>query len=171
MKPLMIKRICATLAQHNPDPKTELRFQSHFELLIAVMLSAQATDVQVNKVTQVMYASANTPEAMIEKGEDWIRDSIKSIGLFRNKAKNVWLTCQILINQFNSQVPSDRASLESLPGVGRKTANVVLNEAFGQPTIAVDTHIFRVANRIGLANAKTPMLLKNNCWHVFQKLT
>ena len=156
MKPLMIKRVCETLAQHNPDPKTELRFQSHFELLIAVMLSAQATDVQVNKVTQVMYASANTPEAMIEKGEDWIRDSIKSIGLFRNKAKNVWLTCQILINQFNSQVPSDRASLESLPGVGRKTANVVLNEAFGQPTIAVDTHIFRVANRIGLANAKTP---------------
>lgn len=137
----------------NPSPKTELEYQSPFELLIAVILSAQATDVSVNKATRKLYAVANTPEAILALGEERLRDFIKTIGLYQNKAKNVTATCAILIEQYQSQVPENRAALEALPGVGRKTANVVLNTAFGQPTMAVDTHIFRLANRMGLAPA------------------
>lgn len=135
----------------NQAPKTELEYQSPFELLIAVMLSAQATDVSVNKATRKLYAVANTPEAILALGPDRLREYIKTIGLYQNKAKNVAATCAILIERHQSEVPQDRAALEALPGVGRKTANVVLNTAFGQPTMAVDTHIFRLANRMGLA--------------------
>ncbi len=135
----------------NPAPKTELEYQSAFELLIAVILSAQATDVSVNKATRQLYAVANTPEKILALGLDRLRDYIKTIGLYQNKAKNVIATCAILLEQHQSQVPELREALEALPGVGRKTANVVLNTAFGQPTMAVDTHIFRLANRIGLA--------------------
>ncbi len=138
----------------NPTPKTELEYQNTFELLIAVMLSAQATDVSVNKATRKLYAVANTPETILALGVDRLRDYIKTIGLYQNKAKNVIATCAILIEKHQGQVPNDRAALESLPGVGRKTANVVLNTAFGQPTMAVDTHIFRLANRMGLAPGK-----------------
>lgn len=135
----------------NPAPKTELEYQSAFELLIAVILSAQATDISVNKATRKLYAVANTPEAILALGLDRLRDYIKTIGLYQNKAKNVIATCAFLIEQHQGQVPRNREALEALPGVGRKTANVILNTAFGQPTIAVDTHIFRLANRMGLA--------------------
>lgn len=145
-----------TLAKHNPKPTTELHFNSHFELLIAVMLSAQATDVSVNKATKNLFPVANTPETILALGEDGLKNYIKTIGLFNSKAKHVIATCKQLIEKHHSQVPEDRAALEALPGVGRKTANVILNTAFKQPTIAVDTHIFRVSNRIGLANGKTP---------------
>ena len=135
----------------NPAPKTELEYQSAFELLIAVILSAQATDISVNKATRKLYAVANTPEAILALGLDRLRDFIKTIGLYQNKAKNVAATCALLIEHHQSQVPRDREALEGLPGVGRKTANVILNTAYGQPTVAVDTHIFRLANRMGLA--------------------
>jgi endonuclease III len=142
------------LKLNNPAPTTELKFQSNFELLIAVMLSAQATDVSVNKATDILYAVANTPEKILQLGEQGLKQYIKTIGLFNSKAANVIKTCQILIDQHHSEVPRDRASLEALPGVGRKTANVILNTAFGEPTIAVDTHIFRVSNRTGIAPGK-----------------
>lgn len=138
----------------NPKPKTELEYKNAFELLIAVMLSAQATDISVNKATRKLYAIANTPESILALGLDRLREYIKTIGLYQNKAKNVAATCAILIERYQSKVPEDRAALESLPGVGRKTANVVLNTAFGHPTMAVDTHIFRLANRMGLAPGK-----------------
>ena len=138
----------------NPAPKTELEYQNPFELLIAVILSAQATDVSVNKATRKLYAVANTPETILALGLDRLRDFIKTIGLYQNKARNVAATCAILIERYQSQVPENRAALEALPGVGRKTANVILNTAFGQPTMAVDTHIFRLANRMGLAPGK-----------------
>lgn len=147
--------IFSRLKAGNPHPTTELRFKSDFELLIAVILSAQATDVGVNKATKKLYAKANTPEAILALGEARLIEHIKTIGLFNAKAKNIIKTCSILIEQHNSQVPQDRNSLEALPGVGRKTANVILNTAFGQPTIAVDTHIFRVSNRTGIAPGKT----------------
>ncbi len=140
--------------QENPHPTTELHFHSNFELLIAVMLSAQATDVSVNKVTDKLYPVANNPLAILALGETKLRDYIKSIGLFKTKAANVIKTCQILVDKHQGQVPDNRQDLEALPGVGRKTANVVLNTAFGQPTMAVDTHIFRISNRIGLATGK-----------------
>ena len=143
------------LKSHNPKPTTELRYSSDFELLIAVMLSAQATDISVNKATDKLYAVANTPEKILELGETGLKHYIKTIGLFNSKAKNVISTCRILIEQHASKVPRDRQSLEALPGVGRKTANVILNTAFGEPTIAVDTHIFRVSNRTGIAPGKT----------------
>ncbi len=146
--------IFGRLKQNNPSPTTELKFQSNFELLIAVMLSAQATDVSVNKATDKLYPVANTPEAILKLGEQGLKEYIKTIGLFNSKAANVIKTCHILIDQHNSEVPRDRASLEALPGVGRKTANVILNTAFGEPTIAVDTHIFRVSNRTGIAPGK-----------------
>jgi endonuclease III len=146
--------IFGRLKQNNPAPTTELKFQSNFELLIAVMLSAQATDVSVNKATDKLYPVANTPEAILKLGEQGLKEYIKTIGLFNSKAANVIKTCHILIDQHNSEVPRDRASLEALPGVGRKTANVILNTAFGEPTIAVDTHIFRVSNRTGIAPGK-----------------
>ena len=147
--------IFARLQAEDPSPTTELNYNSPFELLIAVILSAQATDVSVNKATGPLFAAANTPEAMHALGLRKLKSYIKTIGLFNTKAANVLKTCKILIDEYGSQVPEDRASLEKLPGVGRKTANVVLNTAFGHPTIAVDTHIFRVSNRTRLAPGKT----------------
>lgn len=141
----------------NPRPTTELEYQTPFELLIAVILSAQATDVGVNKATKKLFAIANTASAILELGEEGLKHRIRTIGLFNTKAANIIKTCKILEQQYAGKVPGDRAALESLPGVGRKTANVVLNTAFGEPTIAVDTHIFRVANRTGLARGKTPL--------------
>jgi endonuclease III len=149
-----IRELFARLAELNPRPTTELEWSTPFELLIAVILSAQATDVGVNKATRRLYPVANTPAAILALGEDGLKRHIASIGLFNAKAKNVIAACRILIERHAGEVPRDRASLEALPGVGRKTANVVLNTAFGEPTIAVDTHIFRVANRTGLAPGK-----------------
>lgn len=151
MKPADREEMFARLSELNPHPTTELVYHSPFELLIAVVLSAQATDVSVNKATRTLFKVANTPEKMLSLGEAALKQHISSIGLFNTKAANVMAACRMLVDKFGGQVPADRESLESLPGVGRKTANVVLNTAFGHPTIAVDTHIFRVANRTGLA--------------------
>jgi endonuclease III len=148
------RAIYETLQSLNPHPTTELEYTTPFELLIAVMLSAQATDVSVNKAMRRMFPLANTPQKVLELGEAGVAEYIKTIGLYRTKAKNVVATCRILLERHGGEVPADREALENLPGVGRKTANVVLNTAFGQPTIAVDTHIFRVANRTGLAPGK-----------------
>ncbi len=142
------------LRELNPHPKTELEYSSPFELLVAVALSAQATDVGVNKATRRLFPVANTPQAILDLGEEGLKPYISTIGLFNAKAKNVIAACRMLVEQHGSVVPEDRAALEALPGVGRKTANVVLNTAFGQPTMAVDTHIFRVSNRTGLAPGK-----------------
>lgn len=142
------------LRELNPHPKTELEYSSPFELLVAVALSAQATDVGVNKATRKLFPVTNTPQAILALGEDGLKKYIATIGLFNAKAKNVIATCRLLIDQHGGEVPRDRAALEALPGVGRKTANVVLNTAFGEPVMAVDTHIFRVANRTGLAPGK-----------------
>ncbi len=157
MTPKTINEIFERFQKANPHPTTELIYNTNFELLIAVILSAQATDTSVNKATRGLFAAANTPEAIIKLGETALKAHIKTIGLYTTKAKNIMATCRLLVDQFHSTVPDDRESLESLPGVGRKTANVILNTCFGQPTIAVDTHIFRVANRIGLAKGKTPL--------------
>ena len=143
------------LKNENPAPKTELNYTSPFELLISVILSAQATDVGVNKATAKLYPVADTPQSILELGIEGLKDHIRTIGLFNTKAENIIKTCDILNSKYGGQVPATRAELEALPGVGRKTANVVLNTAFGQPTIAVDTHIFRVANRTGIAKGKT----------------
>jgi endonuclease-3 len=151
------REIFLRLQQDNPTPTTELHFQTPFELLVAVILSAQATDRSVNKATADLFAVANTPEAIQELGEQGLKFHIKSIGLFNTKAKNIIATCGLLLQHHAGQVPADRKQLQALPGVGRKTANVVLNTAFGQPTMAVDTHIFRVANRTRLAPGKTPL--------------
>jgi len=140
-----------------PKPQTELQYHTPFELLVAVILSAQATDVSVNKATRRLFPKANTPAALLKLGSDSLKDYIRTIGLYNSKAENIIKTCRILLEKHGGEVPRDRKSLESLPGVGRKTANVVLNTAFGEPTIAVDTHIFRVANRTGLAPGKTPL--------------
>ena len=148
------------LQQANPNPTTELVYSSTFELLIAVILSAQATDKGVNKATAKLFPVANTPEAIAALGEDGLKPYIKTIGLFNSKGKNIIATCQRLIEQHQSQVPAQREALEALPGVGRKTANVILNTAFHQPTMAVDTHIFRVANRTGLAPGKTVLAVE-----------
>ena len=145
----------ARLRELDPEPTTELDYTTPFELLIAVILSAQATDVGVNKATRRLYPVANTPQAILDLGEDALKRHISTIGLFNAKAKNVIATCRILVDRHGGEVPRDRAALEALPGVGRKTANVVLNTVFGEPAIAVDTHIFRVANRTGLAPGKT----------------
>jgi len=147
--------ILKRLRDENPTPTTELNYDSTFELLIAVMLSAQATDVSVNKATAKLYPIANTPEAILKLGEEGVKEYIKTIGLFNSKAANVIKTCRILTEQHGSEVPTTRKALEALPGVGRKTANVVLNTAFGEPTMAVDTHIFRLSNRIKFAPGKT----------------
>ncbi len=149
--------IYTRLRKHIPDPETELTYHSPFELLISVILSAQATDVSVNKATALLYPVANTPQAFLELGEARLKEYIKTIGLFNSKAKNIIETCRRLIEQHDGQVPTTREELQALPGVGRKTASVVLNTAFGEPTIAVDTHIFRVSNRTGLAKGKTPL--------------
>lgn len=148
------KEIFRRLKKINPNPKTELKHKSNFELLVAVILSAQATDVSVNKVTKDLFKTANTPKKMLALGEVRLKTHIKSIGLFNTKGKNIIKTSQILVEKFNSRIPQDRETLQTLPGVGRKTANVILNNAFGQPTIAVDTHIFRVSNRMGIASGK-----------------
>ena len=156
MNPAKRKAIYERLEEGNPHPTTELNFSSPFELLVAVVLSAQATDVGVNKATKELFKVASTPEAMLRLGEEGLKKYIRTIGLFNSKAKNIQRTCAILLNQYDSEVPDEREALESLPGVGRKTANVILNTAFGQPTIAVDTHIFRVSNRTRLAPGKNP---------------
>lgn len=145
----------STLKTHNPEPTTELNYSSTFELLIAVILSAQATDVGVNKATDKLYPVANTPQAILDLGVDGLKFYIKTIGLFNSKAENVIKTCRQLIELHNSEVPEDRQALEALPGVGRKTANVILNTVFNHPVIAVDTHLFRLSNRTGLAKGKT----------------
>ena len=149
--------IYTRLRKHIPDPETELSYASPFELLISVILSAQATDISVNKATALLYPVANTPQAFLELGETRLKGFIKTIGLFNSKAKNIIATCRRLTEQHGGQVPTTRQELEALPGVGRKTASVVLNTAFGEPTIAVDTHIFRVSNRSGLAKGKSPL--------------
>ena len=149
--------IFGRLRAQNPEPKTELSYSSPFELLVAVILSAQATDVGVNKATDKLFPVANTPEAILALGVNGLKEYIKSIGLFNSKAENIIKTCRLLIEEHESEVPRSREALEALPGVGRKTANVVLNTAFGEPTIAVDTHIFRVANRTGLGPGKNPL--------------
>ena len=157
MNPAKRAEIFARLQALNPQPTTELEYGSDFELLIAVMLSAQATDKSVNLATRTLFKLANTPAALLGLGEAGLIEHIKTIGLFRTKAKHVIAACTLLLQQHDGQVPRDRDALESLPGVGRKTANVVMNTAFGQETIAVDTHIFRVANRTGLAKGKNPL--------------
>ncbi|MFP6682518.1 MAG: endonuclease III [Gammaproteobacteria bacterium] len=148
------------MKRHDPFPTTELKFSSEFELLIAVILSAQATDVSVNKATIKLYEVANTPVSITALGERRLKAYIKTIGLFNTKARNIIKTCELLIDKHDSKVPRERVALEALPGVGRKTANVILNTAFGEPTIAVDTHIFRVSNRSGLARGKTPLAVE-----------
>ena len=165
------------LAAADPAPATELHYGSPFELLVAVILSAQATDIGVNKATAGLFTAANSPRAMLALGEDRLREHVRTIGLFNTKAKNIYRTCAILVEQHGGAVPADRKALEALPGVGRKTANVILNTAFGKPTIAVDTHIFRVANRTGMAPGKnvrqvedrllevTPDRFKHNAHH------
>ena len=147
----------ARLSAANPEPKGELHYASHFQLLVAVILSAQATDISVNKATQRLFAVAPTLESILNLGEAGLIEYIRTIGLYRSKAKHIMATCHQLLERFGGIVPNTREALESLPGVGRKTANVVLNTAFGQPTIAVDTHLFRVSNRTGLAPGKTPL--------------
>ena len=160
MKKEHIEPFFSTLYAANPQPNTELEYTSVFELLAAVLLSAQATDVGVNKVTRRLFPVANTPQQIIGLGLDGLEGYIKTIGLFRSKARYLLETCHILVKQYEGKVPRSRESLEALPGVGRKTANVVLNVAYGEPTMAVDTHIFRVGNRTGLAKGKTPFAVE-----------
>ncbi|MCZ6475269.1 MAG: endonuclease III [Gammaproteobacteria bacterium] len=148
------RQLYERLAKANPNPTTELNYRSPFELLVSVVLSAQATDVSVNKATAKLFAVANTADTILSLGEDRLKPYIRTIGLFNSKAKNILGACEILVEQHDGQVPRNREALEALPGVGRKTANVILNTAFGEPTIAVDTHIFRVSNRTGLATGK-----------------
>jgi len=160
MKPKVAEQIFTILDQNNPNPTTELIYKTPFQLLVAVMLSAQATDISVNKASKELFELADTAEKMIQLGKIKLKSKIRSIGLFNTKAKNIIKTCKILIDQHQGAVPDDRSKLEALPGVGRKTANVILNTAFGKPTIAVDTHVFRVANRTGLAKGKTPYVVE-----------
>ena len=155
-----IHELFSRLAELDPEPTTELEYSTPFELLVAVVLSAQATDVGVNKATRRLFPVANTPQAILALGEDGLKRHISTIGLFNAKAKNVIETCRLLIERHGGEVPNNREALEALPGVGRKTANVVLNTAFGEETMAVDTHIFRVANRTGLAPGKTPLAVE-----------
>ncbi|ATC85971.1 MULTISPECIES: endonuclease III [Pseudoalteromonas] len=162
-------QILSRLRDDNPHPVTELEYSSPFELLVAVTLSAQATDVGVNKATRKLFPVANTPQAILDLGHDTLRDYIKTIGLFNSKAANVYKMCQILVDEHNSIVPENREALEALPGVGRKTANVVLNTAFGWPVIAVDTHIFRVSNRTKLAMGKDVVAVEQKLEKVVPK--
>ncbi|OGT12750.1 MAG: endonuclease III [Gallionellales bacterium RIFOXYB12_FULL_54_9] len=161
--------IFARLQAANPHPKTELEYHTPFELLISVMLSAQATDISVNAATRHLYPVANTPEAILDLGEEKLTEYIQRIGLYKTKAKHVIQTCRILTRQHGGVVPQTREALEALPGVGRKTANVILNTAFGQPTMAVDTHIFRISNRIGLAPGKNVLEVENKLLKVIPK--
>ena len=160
MKKADVIEFYARLAEHNPDPRTELAYGNPYQLLVAVALSAQSTDVGVNKATRALFAEVHTPEQMVALGLDALKSHIKTIGLFNTKAKNVIAAAEILIRDFGGEVPADRDALETLPGVGRKTANVVMNTAFGAETFAVDTHIFRVGNRTGLAKGKTPLAVE-----------
>ncbi|HEY1131745.1 MAG TPA: endonuclease III [Roseateles sp.] len=160
MNAAQVERFFATLKAANPAPQTELEFASVFELLTAVLLSAQATDVGVNKATRRLFAQANTPAGILALGVEGLESHIKTIGLYRSKAKHLLQTCRMLVDLHGGEVPRTREALEALPGVGRKTANVVLNVAFGEPTMAVDTHIFRVSNRTGLAPGKTPLAVE-----------
>lgn len=160
MKPAQIETFFATLQAANPNPVTELEYTSVFELLAAVLLSAQATDVGVNKATRRLFPVANTPQKILDLGLEGLESYIKTIGLYRSKAKHLMETCRLLVERHAVEVPRSREALEALPGVGRKTANVVLNVAFGEPTMAVDTHIFRVGNRTGLAPGKTPLAVE-----------
>lgn len=164
-----IKQIFATFARINPEPKGELEHTNVFTLLVAVVLSAQATDAGVNKATRALFKIADTPQKMVALGEEKVREHIKTIGLFRNKAKNVVLLSEKLIAEHGGEVPHDREALEALPGVGRKTANVVLNIAFGEQTLAVDTHVFRIANRIGLSRGATPLAVETDLLRVIPK--
>ncbi|MGE5117230.1 MAG: endonuclease III [Betaproteobacteria bacterium] len=157
MKPAQVEAFFATLAAANPHPASELEYSSPFELLVAVVLSAQSTDAGVNKATRHLFLVADTPQKMLALGEARLIEQIKTIGLFRTKAKNLLATCRLLVERHGGAVPRTREALQALPGVGRKTANVVLNVAFGEPTIAVDTHVFRVANRTGLAPGRNPL--------------
>jgi endonuclease-3 len=166
VKPADRAKFFARLKAVMPEPKTELEYASPFELLVAVILSAQATDVGVNKATSRLFPAASTPRAILALGEEGLKDYIRTIGLFNAKARNIIETCRLLVERHGGEVPRDRAALEALPGVGRKTANVVLNTAFGEPTIAVDTHIFRVANRTGLAPGKTPLQVEQKLLRV-----
>jgi endonuclease-3 len=161
-----VAEIFRRFAAADPDPKSELEYVNPYTLLVAVVLSAQATDAGVNKATRSLFQIADTPEKMLRLGEDKVREAIKTIGLFRNKARNVILLSQRLVDEHRGQVPRERDALEALPGVGRKTANVVLNVAFGEPTMAVDTHVFRVANRIGLSNGTTPLAVEEDLLRV-----
>ena len=161
-----VDEIFSCFLSANPSPTTELVYASDFELLISVMLSAQATDVRVNLVTKILFQQANTPETILALGRDGLVPMIKTIGLYNAKADHILATCQLLVQNHYSQVPNTRQELESLPGVGRKTANVMLNTAFGQPTLAVDTHIFRVAKRLGLADGKTPLAVERQLLQV-----
>lgn len=160
MTPSQIETFFATLQAANPHPVTELEYTSVFELLTAVLLSAQATDVGVNKATRRLFAVAHTPQQILDLGLEGLESHIKTIGLYRSKARHLMQTCHLLMERHGGEVPRNRDALEALPGVGRKTANVVLNVAFGEPTMAVDTHIFRVANRTGLAPGKTPLAVE-----------
>jgi len=166
MTPHDINILFERLQAANPNPKTELAYHSAFELLVAVVLSAQSTDVGVNKATAKLFPIANTPQAILDLGLDGLKSYVKTIGLYNTKAANILKTCQILIDKHHGQVPEDRESLEALPGVGRKTANVLLNTLFGHDTVAVDTHIFRVANRTGLAKGKTPLAVEQALYRV-----
>ena len=151
------REIFERFREQNPHPTTELVYHSSFELLIAVILSAQATDAGVNKATAKLFPVAHTPENILDLGLEKLKEYIKTIGLYNSKAQNIMKTCKVLVDDYNGKVPNYREALEALPGVGRKTANVILNTAFGEPTVAVDTHIFRVSNRIGIAKGKTPL--------------
>ena len=166
MSPLRVRRIFQTLRAANPEPRSELHYRSPFELLVAVMLSAQATDRSVNLATAGLFKVAATPQAMLELELAGLKRHIKTVGLYNTKARNVLATCRLLIEQHGGKVPSERDSLEALPGVGRKTANIVLNIAFGEPTLGVDTHVFRVANRTGLYRAETPRLVEDGLLQV-----
>lgn len=169
MKLKVAEQIFTILDQNNPNPTTELIYKTPFQLLIAVMLSAQATDISVNKASKELFKLADTAEKMVQLGEIKLKSKIRSIGLFNTKAKNIIKTCKILIDQHQGTVPDNRSKLEALPGVGRKTANVILNTAFGKPTIAVDTHVFRVANRTGLAKGKTPYIVEQGLLEIVPK--
>lgn len=164
-----INEIFTRFRRANPSPTTELKYHNHFELLVAVILSAQATDTSVNKATEKLFRVANTPEKILKLGEPKLRDYIKTIGLYKGKAANIIKTCKILIDKHHSHVPHTREELEELPGVGRKTANVILNTCFGEPVIAVDTHIFRVAQRIGLAKGTTPLEIEKQLVKIIPK--
>lgn len=169
MTPQKIQEIFIRFQRANPKPTTELTYKTPFELLVAVILSAQATDVSVNKATEKLFRVAKTPEKLLTLGESKLKEYIKTIGLFNSKAANIIKTCKMLVEKHHAQVPNDRESLETLPGVGRKTASVILNTCFGQPEIAIDTHIFRVAQRIGLARGKTPREVENQLVKVIPK--